>query len=204
MKHIYILTLLIVFTASHIYAQSFEGGVLGGLNASQVDGDSYSGYNKPGIVAGAYVLTNLSRTVFSGMEIKFAQKGSRKNPRFKTGDQVKYIMRLNYIDLPVYLGARTSERMSILGGVSAGYLFSATEYENYGEFQEEDKHPFNDFDIQGFLGFRYRLTDRLSVDLRGAYSLLPIREQPGEVTIYWLDSQFSNLLSTTLLYRLDF
>lgn len=204
MKHFFLLMILIFFAGITAYSQRFEGGVLAGLNASQVDGDSYSGYKKPGIVAGGYVLTNLSKNLFTGMEIKFAQKGSRKNPNPKTGDQEQYIMRLNYIDIPFYLGVRTSETTSILAGLSAGYLMSGTEYDNYGKFPPEDTHAFNDFDIQGMLGFRFQMTDRLFIDLRGAYSLLPIREQPGDVLSYWLDSQFSNLLSTTILYRLDF
>jgi len=78
MKQFSVLIILLVFVGMTAYSQSFQGGVLAGLNASQVDGDSYSGYHKPGIVAGAYVLTNLSRTVFSGMEIKFAQKAAAR------------------------------------------------------------------------------------------------------------------------------
>lgn len=202
MKHFYLFILLIIATATAGFAQRFEGGLLGGLNASQVDGDTHSGYNKPGIVAGAYVINNFSERLFAGMEIKFAQKGSRKNPNFKTGDQEKYIIRLNYIDLPVYLGVRTSERTSILGGLSAGYLISSKILDNYGPYP--DQPVFNEFDIQGMLGFRFQITNRLAVDLRSAYSLLPIRENPGKAEIYWLDSQFNNLLSTTLLYRLDF
>jgi hypothetical protein len=69
---------------------------------------------------------------------------------------------------------------------------------------KEDQHAFNSTDVQGFLGFRFQMTDRLFIDLRGAYSLLPIRDKPGDVLWYWRSSQFSNLLSTTLLYRLDF
>lgn len=202
MKHIYLLILGIIFTFTQAYAQRFEGGLLGGLNASQVDGDTHSGYHKPGIVAGAYVLTNFSRTVFTAMEIKFAQKGSRKNPNFKTGDQEKYMIRLNYIDLPVYLGVRTSERISILGGVSAGYLINSSVRDNHGPLTVQP--VFNEFDVQGMIGFRFQWNNRLSVDLRGAYSLLPVRENPGEAEIYWLDSQFNNVLSTTVLYRLDF
>ena len=205
MKRIYFIVFLIVITSLSAFSQRFEGGVLVGLNASQVDGDTYSGYNKPGIVAGGFVQTNLSRTIFSGMEIKFNQKGSRKNPDPKsTDDQLKYIMRLNYIDIPVYLGIRTSDNISILAGLSTGYLINATEFDNYGKFVEEDQHPFNTFDVQGFLGFRFQLTKRLFIDLRGAYSLLPIRELKGEPLWYWKSNQFSNLLSTTMLYRLDF
>lgn len=204
MKKFLLIAFLLVCGSLWSFAQRFEGGVIAGINASQVDGDFTSGYHKPGIVAGAYVLTDLSRNVFTGMEIKFSQKGSRKNPNFKTGDQEKYIMRLNYIDIPVYVGVRTSERISVFGGLSAGYLMKAAEYDNHGLFAEEDQADFNDIDVQGMLGFRFQLTNRITADLRGAYSILPIREQPGNVSIYWLDSQFSNLLSTTILYRLDF
>ena len=205
MKQLSVSIFFVVCLVMAGFSQRFEGGLLAGLNASQVDGDTYSGYHKPGIVAGAYVLTNLSQTVFSGMEIKFSQKGSRKNPDPKIPDDPsKYIMRLNYIDLPVYIGIRTSERTSILGGLSAGYLMKGTEYNNYGAFVKEDQHPFNNYDIQCFLGFRFQMTDRFYIDLRGAYSILPIRESPGEVLSYWRDSQFSNLLNTTIIYRLDF
>jgi len=204
MKQFTVLIILLFFAGVAGYSQSFQGGVLAGLNASQVDGDTYSGYHKAGIVAGAYVLTNLSRTVFSGMEIKFAQKGSQKNPNPKTGDQETYKMRLNYIDIPVYLGVHSSEKTSLLGGVSAGYLMSATESDNNGKFPPEDQHAFNKIDIQGILGVRYQMTDRLSIDLRGAYSLVPIRNQTGTGLDYWRSNQFNNVLNTTLLYRLDF
>ncbi len=196
--------LLLGLTGFNSYSQRFEGGILAGLNASQVDGDTFSGYHKPGIVAGGYVQTNLSHTLFAGFELKFTQKGSRKNPDPKaTDDQSKYIMRLNYAEMPVYLGIRTNDRISILAGLSAGYLIKGTEFDNYGKFVVEDQHPFNEMDIQGMLGFRFQVTDRLCLDLRGAYSLIPIRKQPGDALWYWKSNQFSNLLSTTLVYRLD-
>lgn len=204
MKRVVFLIYLIVFAGITSVAQRFEGGVLAGINASQVDGDTYYGYNKPGIVAGAYVLNNSTQNVFAGMEIKFSQKGSRKNPDAKTGDQTMYVMRLNYVDMPVYLGFRTTDKTSILAGLSAGYLIKGTEYNNDGAFVKEDQHPFNKFDLNGMLGFRFQLNSRLSVDLRGAYSLLPVRNSPGNVLWYWKDNQFNNLITTNLLYRIDF
>ena len=204
MKQFSVLIILLLFVEVAAYAQSFQGGVLAGLNASQVDGDTYSGYHKAGIVAGAYVLTNLSRTFFTGMEIKFAQKGSQKNPNPKTGDQQIYKMRLNYIDIPVYLGVHTSEKTSVLGGLSAGILMSGNEYDIDGKFPPQDQNAFNKIDYQAFIGVRYQLTDRLSIDLRGAYSVVPIRAQPGVGLYYWRSNQFNNVLNTTLLYRLDF
>lgn len=200
----FILMVLLVFVGAVSYGQRFEGGLIGGFNAAQVDGDFYKGYHKPGIALGGYVRTDLSRTVFAAMELKLMQKGARNIDSLAVDDQqIKYIMRLNYVDLPVYLGFRTSDRISMLVGVSSGYLLSANEYNDYGKFPAEDRHPFNSFDVQAMLGFRLQLTRRISVDVRGAYSLLPIRSQPGKEIWYWKSSQFNNLLSTTLLYRLD-
>jgi len=187
------------------FSQRFEGGVLGGLNASQVDGDTYSGYNKPGIVAGGYVQTNLSRTVFVSMELKFAQKGSRHVDSLAIEGQRKYIMRLNYAEMPLYLGIRTSEKISLLAGLSTGYLISGNEYDNYGKFVQADQHPFNALDVEVMLGFRFQMTKRLFVDVRGAYSMTPIRKKIPDISLYyWRSNQFNNLLNTTILYRLDF
>ena len=204
MKRFVFLFCLIVFVVTSGFSQRFEGGLLAGMNATQVDGDTYFGYNKPGIVAGGYVLNNFTRNIFAGMELKFSQKGSRKNPDAKTGDQTVYIMRLNYVDMPVYLGIRTTDKISILAGVSTGYLVKGTEFDIDGKFQVQDQHPFNNFDIQGMLGFRFQMNDRIFIDLRGAYSVLPIRDQPGDPVYYWKSNQFNNVLSTTILYRLDF
>jgi hypothetical protein len=77
MKKCYYLILVFVITSLSSFSQQFEGGLIGGFNASQVDGDLYKGYHKPGIALGGYVQTNLTRTVFIGMELKLMQKGSR-------------------------------------------------------------------------------------------------------------------------------
>lgn len=205
MKRVLFLFGLLIFIGEFASAQRFEGGILGGLNASQVDGDAYTGYKKPGIVAGVYVQTNLSRSVFAGMELKFAQKGSRHIDSLAVDPtQIKYVMRLNYAELPVYIGIRTGEKVSFFFGPSFGYLISGKEYNDYGPFLPQDKHPFNAFDLEAMLGFRFQIGSRIYVDLRGAYSMLPIRNQVGDPVWYWKSNQFNNVLSTTLLYRLDF
>ena len=199
-----LLVLLLAGCYNKSYAQRFEGGVLGGFNASQVEGDHISGYHKPGVLFGGYVQTDISRSAFVGAELKYSQKGSRKNPDSEEEDQEKYIMRLGYVDMPAYIGVRTGEMVSIFGGISAGYLVHGTEYDNYGELADIAQRPFNTFDFQAFLGIRVSLTERISIDLRGAYSFLPTRELPGESVIYWQGDEFNNVLSTAIHYRLDF
>jgi hypothetical protein len=156
-------------------------------------------------VLGGYAQTDLSRNLFAAMELKFAQKGSRNVDSLAIDGQIKYIMRLSYVEMPVYLGIRTSEKTSLIAGASFGYLISGKEFNDYGEFPPQDQHPFNAFDLEAILGFRFQITDRLFIDVRGAYSVIPIRERIENANLNERRyNQFNNLLSTTVLYRLDF
>ena len=140
-KYILVITgfLLIVNIAS---AQRFDGGILVGYNATQIEGDNaYRGYHKPGLAAGFYVQTDVAPAVFVAMEIKYSQKGERN--KIKKDDPIKYIMRLGYIDIPIYAAFRTNDRGSIIGGISTGFLVHSGEFNNDGLFQIEDQHPFN-------------------------------------------------------------
>jgi opacity protein-like surface antigen len=197
-------TAFILFVAAAVYGQRFEGGILAGYNATQVTGDNYTGYNKPGILAGFYVQTDLAPAVFAGMEIKYSQKGSRNQVKKGVNeDPDKYIMRLGYIDIPLYAGFRTGSRGTVIGGASFGYLVHSGEFDEYGPFAAEDQHPFKNFDLQPFIGFQFDMSERLRLDLRFAYSVLPIRGLPGETSYYWLNSQFNNVISLALYYRID-
>jgi hypothetical protein len=205
MRYFLLIIFLIGATAMSSFSQRFEGGLLGGLNGSQVDGDTHNGYHKAGIVLGGYAQTDISRNLFAAMELKFAQKGSRNVDSLAIDGQIKYIMRLSYVEMPVYLGIRTSEKTSLIAGASFGYLISGKEFNDYGEFPPQDQHPFNAFDLEAMLGFRFQITDRLFIDVRGAYSVIPIRERIENANLIERRyNQFNNLLSTTVLYRLDF
>ncbi|HSM46683.1 MAG TPA: outer membrane beta-barrel protein [Draconibacterium sp.] len=192
------LFLLIVNLA---FAQRFDGGALVGYNASQVEGDTYKGYHKPGVVAGFYVETDIAPAIFAAFEIKYSQKGARK--KVTTKDPEKYIMRLNYIDLPVYLAFRTNDRGSILAGFTAGYLVSGKEFDNYGEFIPEDQNKFNTFDLEPFVGFQFDFLDNLKADLRMGLSVLPIRGKPVNTNYYWQNNQFNNVITLALYYQIS-
>lgn len=195
---------LMLFLAQFSVAQRFEGGLIAGFNATQVEGDYFKGYNKPGILAGFFVQTDVAPAVFAGMEIKYSQKGSRKRIKKNDPDPQKYIMRLGYVDVPLFVGFRTNDRGAVVAGVSAGYLIHDGEFDEYGEFPQEDRNAFNNLDLQPFLGFQFDMLDNLKVDLRFALSVLPIRGQPGEdaTNYYWLNNQFNNVISLAAYYNL--
>jgi hypothetical protein len=194
----------ILFLANWTFAQRFEGGLLAGFNATQVEGDYFKGYNKPGILAGFFVQTDVAPAIFAGMEIKYSQKGSRKRIKQNDPDPQKYIMRLGYMDVPLFVGFRTNDRGAVVAGVSAGYLIHAMEFNEYGEFPSEDQNAFNNLDLQPFLGFQFDMLDQVKLDLRFALSVLPIRGHPGDdaTNYYWLNNQFNNVISLAAYYNL--
>jgi hypothetical protein len=197
------ISVAILFLANWASAQRFEGGLLAGFNATQVEGDYFKGYNKPGILAGFFVQTDVAPAIFAGMEIKYSQKGSRKRIKPKDPDPEKYIMRLGYVDVPVFIGFRTNDKGAVVAGVSAGYLIHAMEFDIYGEFPQEDQNAFKNLDLQPFLGFQFDMLDNVKLDLRFALSVLPVRGQPGDdaTNYYWLNNQFNNVISLAAYYN---
>jgi len=204
MKKKILIPALLLLLVQWAAAQRFEGGLLAGFNATQVEGDTFKGYNKPGILAGFFVQTDVAPAIFAGMEIKYSQKGSRKRIKKDDPDPQKYIMRLGYVDMPFFAGFRTNDRGAVVAGVSFGYLMHGMEFNEYGEFPEEDRHDFNSFDLQPFLGFQFDMLDNLKLDLRFALSVLPVRGQPGDdaTSYYWLNNQFNNVISLAAYYNL--
>lgn len=200
----FIIPIFFILLVNVVFAQRFDGGILAGYNATQVEGDSYKGYNKPGALAGVYVQTDIAPAIFAGMELKYSQKGARNRIKATDLDPKKYIMRLGYVDVPFFMGFRTSDRSAIVGGLSFGYLIHAKEFDEYGEFVQEDQNAFKNFDLQPFLGFQFDMLDQLKLDLRFAFSALPIRELPGPdaTTYYWLNNQFNNVISLAFYYRI--
>jgi hypothetical protein len=195
-----LLPIFFLFVANVVFAQRFDGGILAGYNATQVEGDTYRGYNKPGIVAGLYVETDVAPAIFAAMEIKFVQKGARKKVTEKSPET--YIMRLNYVEMPIYMAFRTNDRGAVIGGVSTGFLLSGKEFNIDGEFPPEDQNPFKSIDLQPFVGFQFDFLDNVKADLRFAFSVLPVREKPVNTNYYWQNNQFNNVITLALYYQI--
>ncbi|MFV0589918.1 MAG: porin family protein [Draconibacterium sp.] len=198
-KNLFILCFLL--TANLAFAQRFDAGLIVGFNGTQVEGDAFKGYNKVGLLAGVFVQTDVAPAITAGMEIKYSQKGSRRNFNPKT-DEDQYIMRLGYVEIPVFLAFRTNDKSMIIGGISPGVLIHSREIIGLDDVDDPNKTPFKDFDLQPFVGFQFDFLERMSVDLRFALSVVPIRNKPEATTSYWLNNQFNNVISLALYYRL--
>jgi hypothetical protein len=196
-----ILILFLLLTANALLAQRFDAGLIAGFNGTQVEGDELKGYHKVGALAGIYVQTDVAPAIVAGMEIKYSQKGARKKYDPKKPDIDKYVMRLGYIDIPLFMGFRTNERSMIIGGIAPGVLIHSKELNSDGEIPEQDRQTFNTFDLQPFVGFQFDFLERASIDLRFALSVIPSSDESGS-NYYFHNGLFNNVISLAFYYRL--
>lgn len=200
MKRIFIV-LGFLLMANFVIAQRFDAGLIAGFNGTQVEGDNLKGYHKAGILAGIFVQTDIAPAIVAGMEIKYSQKGSRRPFNPKQPDIDKYVMRLGYIDIPLFMAFRTNDKSMIVGGIAPGILIHSKELNSDGEIPEPDRQDFNTFDLQPFVGFQFDFLEHASVDLRFALSVIPSSDK-SETNYYFHNGLFNNVISLALYYRL--
>lgn len=191
----------LLFVLNVTMAQRFDAGLIAGFNASQVEGDEFKGYHKAGILGGIFVQTDIAPAIVAGMEIKYSQKGSRKKFDPKQPEIEKYVMRLGYIDVPLFMGFRANDRSMIIGGIAPGFLIHSKEIGAYGELPKEDRQDFKTFDLQPFVGFQFDFLERASVDLRFALSVIPSVDKTG-TNYYWHNGLYNNVISLAFYYNL--
>lgn len=198
----YIIIIIGLIIAQVASAQRFHGGALLGFNASQVDGDTYSGYNKLGLMGGAFVYTNLTNMLDIQMEIKYMSKGARKKSTEQ--DPTLYKSKLNYIEIPLLLKLKTKSKIDLQGGLGFGYLFSYSEEDEYGVLPSDATAHFRPFELSGIAGLTYQFAPKFALDLRYSYSILSIVPIPKVATAYFRMGRgvYNNLFSIGAYYTL--
>ena len=193
-----ILLISLMFINSTVFAQQFRGGILFGLNASQVDGDTWAGYTKFGFAIGAYVYRPISKIADVQLEIKYMGKGANNGSSANT---IQYTNQLNYIEIPVILRLKTNTKIDLEGGLGYGYLFNNTIKDSYGSEVRTDLFKTSDFLF--LAGIKYNASNKLAVTMRFSYSLLNIREGLPNTAGFRNGGAFNNILSIGLCYAIN-
>lgn len=191
MKKAIILILFIVPVT--LYAQRFKGGILLGMNVSQIDGDHWAGYNKAGIVGGAFVYTDFTDRWTANMEIRYAEKGSSTSK----DDPIQSKYRLQYVEIPLTVKYTMYKKLRVEAGVSFGYLFTAAEKDasGYVTFEMPDRT-----ELAACGGVIYNFFERLDVGARVSYSMFPIWGEPLDA--YGTGAWFNNVITFAAYYRI--
>ncbi len=95
--------LLILITISCFFIKTtaqttFKGGLLLGLNASQINGDKSAGYNKFGLQGGVQVSVETSETRYWTTGISYSERGSRVTA---SESPLLWRIKLPYIEIPL-------------------------------------------------------------------------------------------------------
>lgn len=191
----YILFSFFMIVSVALNAQRFHGGILAGINASQVDGDSWAGYYKTGLLLGAFVNTDLTQDWGGQLEIKFAGKGAATHPK----SPILQKIRLNYIDVPVLAYYKPIEVLKIEGGLSFNYLYNAEYYD--GDWMDTwDQEP-NKFETAITFGVNYTFFQNFDINARYSYSLFPVRTKYSGSSL-GEGAWFNNVLSFALYFHI--
>ncbi len=198
MKHflfIFLLSALSVIVSS----QNFEGGVLLGLTASQIDGDDYRGYNKVGLQGGGWVRRMFTYTLSGQMEIRYVQKGALKTNT--VDDPTYYRMALHYIDIPLMAQYVYNENVVFELGIGPEVLMTAKAKDEYGDAQIADPKHYR-FTMSAIAGVGYRFLEVYSIHFRFNYSVLPIQAHSSGQSYLLNQGKYSNVLSFALYYQI--
>jgi len=159
----------------------FFGALAAGVNFSQVDGDTKSGYHKVGINAGAIVYARFVPAFGASLELRYAQKGSVSKAFTSNANGVAaqeiYKIKLNYAEIPVMLHYFAPGKLTYSAGIAYSYLISSNEtYEAGYAVNLHDLYPFQKNEISGLVGGNYAFFKHWSIEGRYQYSLTSIRK----------------------------
>ena len=148
MKKILLLAVLFTFSIYGI-SQDVKYGVRGGLNISNLDFDNNTAVvnkHRNSMYVGFFAHIGLSKTIAVMPEIQFSAEGAKAEP-----------LHLDYIQAPIFLKFRLSEKIYIGAGPQVGL-----------KVHKEDDGVKN-FAYSGVAGVEYKLNYALFADVRYTY-----------------------------------
>lgn len=186
---------------------SFKPAV--GINACQIHGDSYSGFNKAGIFAGIAVNSRLNSKTSLELGFYFSQKGARHNQNPDKNDYTFYLVNLNYIDMPLSFHHFLNKDFYITLGPSIAYLVNYSEYTDRGNWT--GAYPFEKFEYGVNASLGRKIKDRFFVEVRTSNSVAAIRPYgqianlvfyPNPVARFFNKGLYNNILTFMVSYKL--
>ena len=184
------LVLLFICGAQFCPAQNFAAFVDLGFNASQIDGDLFSGYNKLGIHGGLGVSYKLNEQWSIKSGIFYDALGSQKELQVgNTAPEEQQKIKLTYISVPITANYKiTSIPLSLGAGLQVGTLLNSKIQDRADDAILEF---FNKTDVTAIFTPRYQFSNRWSFCLKASEG----------VTLIFNNDKVSSLNSNSLRNR---
>ena len=195
------------FLSITIQAQNFGGGLILGISSSQVGGDNLAGFNKAGLLVGAFANTSISELLSFQMEMTFINKGSN-NPKMNDDEHPNYDIEditSSYIEIPLILQYHQTSKLKIEGGVQLAYLINGYYNDLNGKIPIYNANPFITYDFGILLGIDYKYSKNISFNTRLSNSISPIGAEDYDSINTYNSSRkgkYNSVLSFTIYYNL--
>ncbi|MEN8224381.1 MAG: outer membrane beta-barrel protein [Bacteroidota bacterium] len=152
---------------SEVYSQRIKGTIIAGGSLTQVEGDELKGWSQFGFTGGVGAIVPFGDKWGVNLETTFSQKGSFQKQQFSDSLTDEYRLRLNYLEVPLYVSYTDKDVMSFGLGGYWGRLLNAREEEHSGnQTPYIDSVQFNTDDIGFLVDFRVRVWQRLHLNIR--------------------------------------
>ncbi|HTN16174.1 MAG TPA: porin family protein [Chitinophagaceae bacterium] len=179
----------------------FYGGVVLGINAAQIDGDTYAGYHKAGLNTGLAAYIKMSNKVVASVELLYSQKGARNVQVYNSpavgSVPIMYNAKLNYAEIPVMIHYAAAERLHLGIGASYSRLISDKELmDSYTSgITNTLENTYRKQDYNYLVAVSYQLYNNFFARARYQYSIVSIRDAQKIPVEFGTPRQFNNLFA---------
>lgn len=180
------------------YGQQLNVGFFGGVTASQVDGDSYNGFNKLGYTAGAFMNRHIEYNIYWQIEIKYVTRGVYKGPG--DNDPTLYKSGYHYLELPVSVHYLYDKKIQVELGTSPEILIMTFFWDENGLIDPSSYPDNRRLGLSVFAGLHYWFSAKTGVGIRYTYSAIPFRD-PQEWNHPRYRGYFHNVICLTAAYK---
>lgn len=214
------MTLGFIFCSTFVFAQkmplfieykeqkvnrSFFGGIQLNMNATQIDGDGFSGYDKVGLNAGVSLHVFFNKNYGLELNMLYSEKGAINRQTYHddyTGTGfINYEALVNYIEMPLLFTYYHQERMVFMAGPSLNLLIKEEEIFPYPNPPINYEPRFNKWTADILIGVKYNLWSNLYAQAKFSYGILAMRnyEVTGSVPLT-ASHQYNNQLTFGIQY----
>lgn len=190
---------LILALSLYSNGQQLNAGFFGGITASQIDGDAYTGFNKLGVTAGAFVNRYIEYNIYWQVEMKYVMRGVYKGP--SDNDPTLYRGGYHYVELPLSVHYLHDDKIQLEAGTSPEVLVKTVLSDQDGIIDPASYPENRRFGLSVFGGLCYWFNGTTGIGMRYTYSAIPFRD-PEEWNHARYRGYFHNVICLTVAYKI--
>lgn len=187
MKKILLVAAVFLFagTLAQVKAQRIMGALIGGINATNVQGDDVFGFYKFGFNAGAAAIVPFGDNFSLTLETIYSEKGSYHKEGGRgmdyrySHDYNQYKLVLNYLEVPVLFHYNDRNRLKAGLGASYARLVEVKEWEDHIRMATTTLNdgPYDLNDWSAIFDVQIPIYQQLKFNARYSFSIFKIRER---------------------------